>query len=311
PATPDAPKPIDAPRPIDAPAVIPPVNLMSNEGGEIRMEWQQNAAGATTARITAFFYKAETPAVHPFPAFPGCVDMRMRDKWPLAQGNITPLDVGNVIIQTQTGTPSLITLTRDASGTTIDPLGRPHALWYKKSASFPMNDGAMLPPNQTYNILLTGSAEWPAQAINKVAFMPQTWNPVMPNSMTPAALVAGTDYTFTYDVATSSNLPPGYTVNNVIGFTSPNYVPAGCPGVMGSAACGPIIICQKEGLDGTITLPHDMVDILRTYTSGGMARQNLTHIPVELTDGTPVAPANRKRLDILSVWCYGGTWTAP
>ena len=74
---------------------------------------------------------------------------------------------------------------------------------------------------------------------------------------------------------------------------------------------GPIIACQEEGTDGSITLPAAMVDILRTYTPGRFVRQQLTHTFVELTaDGEPKPPGERKRIDVLTIYCYNTGWAA-
>ena len=301
--TPDAPKP-----PVDAPPDAmenPPLTLTDNEGGEIRLEWisQYNPtalAHQTTARATAYFYKSMTPSKFPIPAFPGCVDMRDKTKWPLAQGAITHLDVGNVIIASS---GQDLVMTRDQSTTPVcpgncDPFSRPHTLWYRKAANLPANDAdTFLPPNEKYDIIFTGSSEWPAQVIKGVPFMPERWTVTSPPTDMTTMLQAGTDLTLTYTPVTSSNLPPGYRVNTFVAF-------------QGTGHAGPIVACQEEGTDGSITVPAAMVDILRAYTPGRYVRQQLTHALFELTDGAPKPVAERKRVDVLTIYCYNTGWAA-
>jgi hypothetical protein len=298
---PDAPKP-----PADAPPdafVEPPLTLQANEGGEIRLEWiQQVNAGVlqTTARMGAYFYKSETPAKQAFPAFPGCIDARARDKWPLAQGTIEYLDVGDVILVPKTGQP--FKMVRDQSTpASKDAFQRPHDLWWKKVLNFPANDGDLyLPADESYDVVLTGKeGVWPHQVLKDVAFMPAAWNPTSPTASETAMLQAGTDFTVTYTPVTSTHLPPGGKVNTVIAFV-------GTPNV------GPIVICQEEGTDGSMTVPAAMVDIIRTAGggSGRYVRQQLTHQLFELTDGSPRPTADRKRVDVLTIWCTNSPWAA-
>ena len=293
--TPDA-KPIDAP-----PDATPELSFMDNEGGEIRLEWISQfsptaMATQTTARTTAYFYKSQTPGNHTLPAFPGCFDMRAKDKWPLAQGTIVPLDVGGVTIKSKTGTD--LVMTRDMSTPpTLDPFSRPHELWFKKTSNLPANDGdTFLPPNQTYDVVFAGSAEWPAQTIKDIAFMPAAWTVLAPATNVTTNLVAGTDLTLTFTPAPSSNLPPGYRINTVVAFQ------------VTTGFAGPVVLCQEEGSDGSITVPAALVDILRSYGGGRYVRQQLTHALFELTDGEPKPPGERKRVDVLSIYCYNTAW---
>jgi hypothetical protein len=296
--------PADARKP-DAPPdayVEPPLTLQNNEGGEIRLEWisQFNAmlgVAQTTARMGAYFYKSQTPATWPIPAFPGCVDARARDKWPLAQGTIVSLDVGGVKVIPKTGTPFDL-IKNMTTPPTKDAFQRPHDLWWQKPSALAANDADMyLPPNQSYNIELAGSAEWPHQVLENVAFMPERWVPTSPTADAVAMLTADTDFTVTYTPVTSSNLPAGARVNTVIAFT-------GTPNV------GPIVICQEEGTDGSMTVPAAMVNIIRTAggTGGRYVRQQLTHQLFELTDGTPREESARKRVDVLTIYCYNSQW---
>ena len=290
----------DAPMPDAEPDAWAPLGFSDNEGGEIRLEWiaQSTAAGVmqTTARAHAYFYKSQTPGNHALPAFPGCFDVRTKAKWPLAQGTIVPLDVGGVTIKS-TGTD--LVMTRDMSVPPLsDAFGRLHELWWRKVSNLPGNDAdTFLPPNQTYDIVLAGSSEWPAQTISDVAFMPAAWTPTSPPVAGTTMLQAGTDLTMTYTSGTSSNLPAGYRVNTVVAFT-------------GTGHTGPIILCQEEGTDGSITIPADMIDLLIAYSPGRYVRQQLTHALFELTDGAPKPPGVRQRVDVLSIYCYNSGWAA-
>ena len=295
----------DAPKPDAAPDALDELSFADNEGGEIRLEWiSQVVAGVEqqSARATAYFYKSQTPGNHSLPAFPGCFDVRLKDKWPLAQGTIVPLDVGGVTIKS-TGT-DLVMVKDMSTPPTLDPFQRPHDLWYKKTSTIsqpaPRVDDAdtFLPPNQTYDIVFAGNgAEWPAQTISDVAFMPAKWTPIAPVTNATTMLQAGTALDLTYTPVTSSNLPAGYRVNTVVAFT-------------GAGHSGPIILCQEEGTDGSMTVPAAMVDILRAYTPGRYVRQQLTHALFELTDSGPKPPGMRKRVDVLSIYCYNTGWAA-
>jgi hypothetical protein len=217
--------------------------------------------------------------------------------WPLAQGTIQYLDVGNVYISSPTG--QLISLVKDATGSK-DFFDRPHDLWYKKLPVFTANDGdTYLPPNEAYKIEFTGSSDWPAQAINNVAFMPAAWTPISPASNTQATLLADTDFVTTYNVVASTNLPSGANhVNTIVAFTANG---------LGAA---PAFICQLDGLPGQLTVPAAVVNALRVYGGGNMVRVNVSHQLVELTDGTPVPADQRKRLDLVAFYCFIQPWVA-
>lgn len=293
--SPDA-KPVDA-----TPDAATALSFADNEGGEIRLEWIEQysptaMATQTTARATAYFYKSQTPGRHDLPAFPGCFDMRPKDKWPLAQGTIVPLDVGGVTIDSKTG-QDLVMVRDQSTPATLDPFSRPHELWWKKTSNLPANDGdTFLPPNETYDVKFAGSAEWPAQTIKDIAFMPARWTNLNPPVNATTQLVAGQPLTLTFTPAPSSNLPEGYRVNTTVAFQAT------------SGFAGPIVLCQEEGSDGSITVPANLVDILRSYGGGRYVRQQLTHALFELTDGDPKPPGERKRVDVLTIYCYNTAW---
>lgn len=343
----DAPKNIDGPNVIvdsNVDAMEPPLTLNNDEGGEIRLEWIQKGSN-TTARATAFFYKSETPPTNALPSFPGCVDFTTRPAtaWPLAQGAITPLDVGDVIIHTTDGSGNAIDteLLRDSCGIggtsggsaacpalsgsngsdDYDYLGRPHSLWWKRPPNFTATDGNIFPADQDYNVILTGSTEWPAQVFSGSTgtgpFMPSTWTPSTPAAGSGATftctrdgsgnIMACDDYVLGFTADTSTNVPTGYEINTAIGFTAPTFTVSGAP----AGTTTPIVLCQFDGTPTTVTIPGASVAIIAQYGTGSMSRQHLSHHIQELTDGSPRATSARKRIDMLTVWCFNDPWTAP
>ena len=309
-------------------AAEPPLTMANNEGGEIRLEWVQNSAGQTTGRITAFFYKSEDPPWNPIPDFPGCFDMRAHDKWPLAAGTIVPLDVGGVAVRTSTALvttnpitdPSPVACSSTApcatgqfcdpatqTCTVLDPFNRSHPLWYQKGSSFTAatigsptatGDGWKYPQNERYDVYFEGSSEWPRQEFKQVAFMPAYFSLISPTSAETAMLQADTDFTWTYTPGNSTNLPYDLKVSTITAFKGPD------------ATAMPLVICQEPGTDGSVTVPKDLVNLLRTYGNGTYVRQNITHRMIELTDGTARALKDRKRIDVLTISCYNSSWVA-
>jgi hypothetical protein len=326
-AVPDGPPKVFNDAPIDGAEA--PMSLQDKEGGEIRFEWIQSNTNAITSRATAFFYKNENPDYHAIPPFPGCFrpldssNVRL-PSWPLAQGTITPLDVGGVTIHNSGGDLVLVKDSGPAaaipagtggckSGTLAaqpgcDFLGRPHDLWWRKDpGSLGATDGNVMPADDVYSIDLAGSADWPAQHIATGGYMPAAWMPTTPVNTATAMLQAGTDFTVTWAKVAETNKPADLTVNFAMAFTA------------ASGFNGPILICQIDGSllqdpnTASFTLAAADVDYLRAMAPGGgkFVRQNLTHHIIELTDGTPRATADRKRLDILTIWCFNSPWLAP
>ncbi|MDB4959922.1 MAG: hypothetical protein JWO36_7491 [Myxococcales bacterium] len=300
--TPDAPP--DASQFSDA--MEPPISPHDDEGGEVRLEWIHDSAGRNTARATAFFYKQENPAWHMLPAFPGCVDVRARTTWPLAQGAATYVDVGSVFVESQHG--SALVLAKDSTGrdggtATEDFLGRPHDLWWKKLPDFTANDGdTYYPPDALYNVLLAGTNEWPAKVYAGVAYMPASFTPVTPPEDTSFGLPAGPLAT-TYTRGTNANLPADWGGSYETVFTSPNFVDS-------KGVELPIVVCRSDLEAGATTVPSAFVDLIRSYATGTLIRQVVVDHIVEFSDGSPRATANRKRLDVLGIRSYTTTWSA-
>ncbi|MBA3457786.1 MAG: hypothetical protein H0T42_32185 [Deltaproteobacteria bacterium] len=275
------------------------VDFESMEGGEVRLEYLQFPPGnvpQTRARGTAFFYKG--PSVHyPLPVIPGCTTYQENPptKWPLAQAaNRQYLDVGQVII---TGGPQQFNLAAGAVTTppTKDFLDRAYTGPWRFSS---LNDmgRTFISDNTRYDVVLTGSAEWPAQIFEDVLYMPDAFPLISPAaSVSPVPLVANTPLTITYQVPTNTQLPAGSTVDTLIAFTNGNP---------------PVVICTEEGIDGSITIPAATVDLIRAAVPGGsrILRQHVVHNLRELTNGIT---HQNQRIDFLSVWCYNYPFSVP
>ncbi len=283
--------------PVD-PDEPPPLSLKN--GGEIRLEWISKD-GMTTARMGAFFNKTASQTI-PLAPFPGCVDMRARDDIPFA-GPTTPLDVGGVTVVPKTGAP--FELIREMN--TEDPLHRLHELWWSKPAAFavPGDADTYLPPNESYDVILTGSAEWPHQVYTDAAFMPERWTPTTPDTTETTVLTRDQDFTVTYAPVTSSNLPTGQRVNNFMTFEHPTL--------------GPIVACQEEGTDGAMTVPAALVNViidnagpvvnghatpLPPKATARMVRRQEVVRPLEVTDG----PESRT-VHAHAIYSYNSAWT--
>jgi hypothetical protein len=272
----------------------PPLTTTRN-GGEIRLEWISKD-GMTTARMGAFFNKTAPQSL--LPSFPGCVDLREPHELPFA-GPTTPLDVGGVTIVPKTGVP--FEMVREMN--TTDPSGRLHELWWSKPATFgvPGDADTYLPPNESYDVILTGSTEWPHQVHAEAAFMPERWTP----DKLETVLTRDQDYTDTYAPVTSSNLPIGLRVNNYVTFDHPTL--------------GPIVACQEEGTDGALKVPAALVNViidnagpvvnghatpLPPKMTARMVRRQDVHRVLEINDGTET-----KTVDVLAIYSYDSAWT--
>jgi len=329
----DAPKPpIDSPKDIDAPSVAP-VDYTSFEGGEVRLEYLTFPAGApqqTRARATAFFWDgAQGDGFHPLPDVPGCTDFTVPPaRWPFTrEPNAKQLDVGQVIIAGHGGSmqldlPSIVPVKGACSVTTgtgcfsntdcpatetcngavgtRDNLGR----LYKEPWRFagenpsPMNlnnmAGAFITPDTTYDIIFTGSANWPAQVLKDALYVPEAWTLNSPAPDVNPVLQADQDLVITYDTPPQLNRPAGYPENTLVHF------------ILGANTA--LVTCVQEGTPGTITIPKDLINKVRALAPAGgkFVRQHATHVPLELTDGVT---HNNKRIDVIGIWCYNYTFT--
>jgi hypothetical protein len=325
----DAPKAIDA-KDIDAPAVTD-VDYFSKEGGEVRLEYLTFAAGspqATRARATSFFYNGvDGDGFHQFPDVPGCT--RWQDpppRWPFTREKTsTFMDVGQVII---TGGPqqlnlSPITPVKGACSVTVatqcfvngdcpttetcngatgnkDNLSRQYTGPWKFAGEAPSplvlnNMGPnFITPDTTYDVILTGSASWPAQIFKDALYMPGAWTPISPAIDVNPVLQAGTPLDVTFQNVVEVNRPAGYPQNTLVHFIAlPNTA---------------ILSCIIDGTPDTVTVSAADIDYVRTLapTGGKFVRQHSTHALREMTDGVT---HNNKRIDIIGIWCFNYTFT--
>jgi hypothetical protein len=323
----DAPKAADA-RDIDAAGTD--VDFMSNEGGEIRLEYLTFAAGAPQAnrvRATGFFYDgADGDGFHPFPNIPGCT--RWQDpppRWPFTREKTsTFLDVGQVIIA---GGPQQLTLapitpvkgacsvttatacfvsgdcpaTETCTGATgtKDNLSRQYTGPWKFAGEAPGQVLNNMGPNfvnadATYDIILTGSAQWPPQIFKDALYVPGAWTPISPAVDVNPVLQAGAPLVLTFQNVVEVNKPAGYPMNTLVHFiAAPNTA---------------VLSCISEGTPDTVTISAADIDYVRTLspTGGKFVRQHATHVLREMTDG--VTHTN-KRIDVIGIWCFNYTFT--
>ncbi len=286
---------IDAPMP-DAPD---PVTFEWDEGGEVRIEYQEIFTAAGTnfqARSTAFFWKDKTPKRYQFPLIPGCTMMGADDRFPLGMGTShTYQDVGEVTIIGGASPYSIPYKAPVAPATTwMDGLARPHdtnvAHFAAVAGGGPTYYGNF---NSHYDVVFGGKDAFPAQYHQDAIYLSGAWSLNTP-AFGPVQLTAGQDFVITYNPPTeTSNRPPGSALNFVAAIVIPGQ--------------GPVVDCISDNLNGTITIPAAMVDYALGFgTSGLMARAVLSHQVREFTDEVT---HNHKRMDLIGIWCFVVPWT--
>jgi hypothetical protein len=269
-----------------------------DEGGESRVEYQEiltMAGPIKKARATAFFWKAKTPARYPFANIPGCTKMDGDDRFPLGMGTShTYLDVGEVTYSGG-GTPLANIPLGPNPG--VDGLFRPHdGHWrfFQDNNAGPTYFGKF---DALYDLQFGGSAEWPAQTLTGVHYMPSNWQLGTPGFM-PVMLQANTPLTITYTTDPEVNHPEGTTLNMIAALLVPTNG-------------GLVVECIQEGAEGfsgSITIPADMVDHARALGSSGLlARAHVSHILKELYNGET---HTHQRVDFFTIWCYVTPWMA-
>lgn len=292
--TPDA-------RPIDAAPDAPPVDFFSNEGGEVRFEYIYVGAitgnmGDTITRVMAFFEKKDDVDNHMYPTIPGCTLVTDDTKWPTSQPmNRQYADVGTLTLTN--GTKTLVV--PKSTGTT-DPVGRAHGAnnWYSHSVleSTPgamLNDGpTYVSEKSSYDVKFGGSGTWPAMEYKNAIYFPADYQLVSPAYGAPVNLVAGTPYTQTWNVVDSmrpAGVPDAWAL---IGFFE-----------LVNGQTNAIVVCVENMNDGSMTVPANMVDMIRTAAPGGgvLVRQVFHHQVRELTNGADV---KGRRIDMIGVWCW-------
>lgn len=280
----------------------------ADEGGEVRIEYIKFAAGVTGAgqpasigtRIVAYLYKtAGSKKFFPFVALTGCTNMMLPNpiNWPMATNPLaerTYLDPGTITVEGGGTSPTTpLTLPRK---TDMGPdfLARQHSpnKWF-----FYLNpsDGTQyLSAQHAHTVKFSGSSELPAQTFKDAFYMPADFQLTTPDAG-PVSLKAGTALTLNWTTPDTGAAapPPGTTVVSLAAFTG---------------ADGPVVICVQAPNTGSITVPANMVDVVRAkYPAGGViARQTFTHVPKELVDNN--GPTGR-RIDFITTWCNAGLFT--
>lgn len=293
-ASPDA-------RPIDAAPDAAPIDFFSNEGGEVRFEYiyvgaiTGNATDAMT-RVIAYFEKKDDVDFHMYPTIPGCTLVTDDTKWPTSQPvNRQYADVGTLTITN--GTKTIVV--PKSTGTT-DAVGRVHGAgnWYSHSflegtPGAMLTDGATyVSPKSSYDVKFGGSATWPAQEFKGAIYTPADFQLTSPSYMTPVNLVANTPITFTWEVVDSmqpAGVPDAWFLVGF--FTTVNM------------QTNALVLCVENMNDGSMTVPANMVDTIRTAAPQGgvLVRQAFHHQVRELTDGTTT---KNRRIDMIGVWCW-------
>ncbi len=279
-----------------------PTNLFkgydADEGGEVRVEYVRFGNGNASARVTAVLY--DNPGTQPF--FPflntnGCTDVSTKLHWPTAENPVaerTYLDPGKVVIS---GGPQVLDLprktvmSRDVSGRT-----HPANEWFQHFAGTAANDAALyLPEKRLLDVTFTGSSEMPGQFLDDVIWMPADFQVIDPPlSTTPHPIPAGQAQTYQWTTP-AQDAPAGFEIQSLVTFIS--------------GALGPLVICVEPN-DGSITVPANMIDIVRAKgpSGGTLLRQTLTHEVRELVDRN--GPTG-KRIDLLGIWSYATAFAVP
>lgn len=285
-------------RPVDAAPDAGPTfkGYDADEGGEVRIEYVRFGNSNAGIRAGAHFYA--NPGSKKFFDFvdtAGCTDSSRDDTWPTAFNPIaerTYLDPGQVLLA---GGPMVFNIPRSAAA--ADVPGRPHApnQWFFHPTSGMAMDGpTFLTEKKLYDIILTGTPEFPGQIFDNVGYMPADFMVTAPVlSTTPFPIPAGTAQTFTWSTPTDTP-PADFEVQSLVAFTGAN---------------GPAVICVEKN-DGSVTVPASFIDIARAkYPTGGtLARQTFTHTVRELKDRN--GPTGR-RIDFVTVWCYATPFAVP
>ncbi len=259
----------DAPPPVDA---APVADYSWDEGGESRLQYfdiydpNNPAVSRKLATATAVFYKSKTPKSYPHPPNPGCSKMELDNWWPLGHAPVREYqDVGQVIY---TGGDMQINLLpgNTPPPNNIDVMGRAHFGPWRNFSSPTAGATFLGNTNKLYDVIFTGSETWPAQAYPDAHFMPAAWTLNTINGVAafqPLILQADTPLVITYTPGANTNKPPNTKLTQVTALFVPGI--------------GPVVACIELTLDGSITIPADMVNHARSAPlASGVAWSTLT-----------------------------------
>ena len=296
PATVDAPVVvIDAPPMVDAPD---PIGFMSDEGGEVRFEYVGFGVGTgalegtASARVIAFFEGNDDVDFHSYPTIPGCTLMTDDTKWPTSQPtNRQYIDVGQL---TLTNGTKVLNVPKNPAP--ADALSRVHGAnnhyLHFTPGTIPNDAATYITEKTSYDVIFSGSTTWPAQIFPDAIQMPAAFSLTTPSITTPIVLAANTALTINW-----TPVPAGQPAGVPAPWVAIGFVVGGT-----AATPGAIVLCVEPQDDGSLTIPADMVNAVRTAgPAGTMIRQTFIHQVRELTNGTTV---KRRRIDMLGVWCH-------
>jgi hypothetical protein len=284
-------------RPIDGPDKPTFGEYDADEGGEVRIEYVRFGGGNAAARVTAvLFDNPGTKRFFPFLDANGCTDTSLKEHWPTAENPVaerTYLDPGKVLIS---GGPQVLDIPRKTvEGRDVPGRTHPANKWFQQFGGGMANDAALyLPEKRLLDVTFTGSDDMPGQIFDNVVYMPADFEVLDPPLSTmPHPIPAGQPQTFTWTTP-AQDAPPGFEIMSLVAFI---------------AGGNPLVICLEKN-DGSITVPANMIDIVRAKapTGGTLARQTLTHVVRELVDRN--GPTG-KRIDILGIWCYATPFAVP
>jgi hypothetical protein len=270
----------------------------SDEAGEVRIEYVHTAMGDGIRAVAYVYADAGSVKKFPLPSLNGCTDMTKRENWPMATnplGERKYLDVGDVILDDGL---TKFTVTKQTAEAT-DFLARTHPAnkWYFRFEPNTAFQYLKSTGKSHFDIIFTGSSEFPAQTLTDVPWMPAAFDLTTPafDPTTPTRILANTPATFTWTNPPQDGLPAGYVVLSLAALAGP------------MPSDGLAVLCVEPN-DGSLTIPADMVNIARAkFPNGGtLARATFTHIPRELVDKD--GPTGR-RLDIVSTWCHATAWS--
>ena len=301
----------DSSTPIDAPVVTPDAPMVDevkqsdSEGGGFIYEYVNISDDIANmngfpAGLRAFtrsmvhFMNHMTPETTPGPMLNMCQDLYVTNGYPYGQGtNRQYIDVGWVNVVDQNGVAFQIPKATAANTMTFpkNDIGLQHDIFYQYK-----HPPAYQTPGAYYDVALGGSSTFNPVTFPKVLYMPEDFTASMSPGLNAAvALTAGTDFTTTWTPPANADAPHEGELINLTFLVDPNT---------GS----PVIMCVDLTTAGTATIPGAMIQSYKTSLAARgedsshaiLSRQQASHLLRRLPNGDP---ANKRRIDFLSVWC--------